>query len=106
MSGNHLRITEPVYYNRDYDHDIPEATAGSWNETAARVATAALPFISLYKPLSFPLSLALGSLRVYSNLEQLDAAYQNGGLQNASWEFVQTAVSVIALAGTIFAHPV
>ena len=86
---------QDVYYHREYGNDVAKPAAG---ETCKRVAFAALPFLSLYKPFSFPLSLALGGLRTVTSAMQL---YEQPSAQHA----VKTALSAAAVAGTIFAHP-
>ncbi len=103
------KITEPPYYHRKYSNDIPkDATAnkGSWVHTAQRVGMTALPFLSLYKPLNFPISLGMGALRTYTCGSQLFACIKSGNTSEIPYQLLQTAIAVIALAGTIFAHPV
>jgi phosphatidylserine/phosphatidylglycerophosphate/cardiolipin synthase-like enzyme len=99
-------ISEPSYYHREYKNDLPTAQENSWVNTAQRVALTALPFVSLYKPLSFPLSLLTGGLRTYTSAAQLLEAIQAGEAKEIAFAMAQTAISVLALAGTIFAHPV
>src|SRR6267154_232523 len=106
-----VKLSEPFYYHREYKNDIPQKSCeknkecSSWAHTAQRVAFTALPFFSLYKPLSFPLSLLMGGLRAYTSITQLMESIKKGDTKDISLAMVQTAVSVIALAGTIFAHP-
>lgn len=71
-----------------------------------RVATVALPFFSLYKPLSLPISLGMGALRTFSSVNQLLASIQQGNGKDIPYQLLQTSISVVALGGTIFAHPV
>lgn len=102
-------ITEPPYYHREYKNDVPKECGNSldnsWVNTAQRVAFTALPFISLYKPLSFPLSLAMGGLRTFTCVSQLLQSIKNGNTQEIPYAMLQTTIAVISLAGTIFAHP-
>ncbi len=103
------KISEPPYYHREYTNDVPKdknADKGSWVNIAQRVGMTALPFLSLYKPLSFPISLAMGGLRTYSCASQLFAMIQSGNTEQIPYHVLQTTIAVIALAGTIFAHPV
>ena len=106
---NKSTISDPFYYHREYSHDIPEPKKDSEPKTVLhdiqRVGMVALPFISLYKPLSFPLSLAMGGLRVITCLSQLLATMQHGEARGIAYQALQTAIAVIALTGTIFAHP-
>lgn len=107
---NHFRMNQPIYYHREYKNDIPhikseESQESSFAELGKRVASAALPFISLYKPLSFPLSLGLGGLRTVTCVQQLLDSIKSGHSEEIPYALLQTSVAVIALAGTIFAHP-
>ena len=102
------KITKPPYYHREYTNDIPKAKnadKGSWVNIAQRVGMTALPFLSLYKPFSFPISLAMGGLRTYTCASQLFAVIQSGNKEQIPYELLQTTIAVISLAGTIFAHP-
>lgn len=89
------KLEEPLFYHRDYANDIKsESTDNEYLKFAKRITLVALPFLSLYKPLSFALSLTLGGLRTAASL------------QNLQWgSLVQTALAVISLGGTLFAHP-
>lgn len=106
-----LSIFEPIYYHREYKNDLPatsvaKADETSWINTGQRITVAALPFISLYKPMSFPLSLVTGGLRSYTAITQLMESFSGGNSHDISFALLQTIVSVMALAGTIFAHPI
>ena len=104
-----IRPFEPVYYHREYKNDIPQKTEesyqDSWINQCQRSAFVALPFISLYKPLSFPLSLAMGGLRTFTCINQLLASIKNGNSEKIPYAMLQTTIAAIALAGTVFAHP-
>lgn len=106
IEATRFRISEPDYYHREYVNDIDEKpvedTCGS---LCQRVTLVALPFLSLYKPLSFPLSLAMGAMRTWTCMNQLIVSIQQGDLKDVCYQFIQTAIAVIALVGTIFAHP-
>lgn len=106
MSTSISRLTEPAYYHREYSNDIRKKDSdNAWIHQAQRAALVALPFISLYKPLSFPLSLATGSMRAFTSIAQLLENMRRGDSYNIPYAMVQTAISVIAVVGTIFAHP-
>lgn len=81
-----------VVYHREYDHDVPQQ-----DHLASRVAMAALPFFSLIPQLRFPLSLAMGSLRVWNHSDHLG--------RNIAQQ-AQLVVAIIALAAAIFCHPI
>jgi hypothetical protein len=73
-------VYSPDTYHRRFDYDCKAA-----EDPLERVALAALPVISLIRPVGFAASLVTGAMRVFSQ-ENL----------------FQTAMAVIALAGTIF----
>lgn len=101
-----MRAAEPVYYHREYANDVSNKTAEcSWLEGGKRVALVALPFFSLYKPLSFPISLGMGALRTWTCATQLYECIQSGNTESIPYALLQTFIAVVALAGTIFAHP-
>ncbi|HEX2582796.1 MAG TPA: ankyrin repeat domain-containing protein [Chlamydiales bacterium] len=100
---------EIPYYHREYKNDVKELSPekeASWMDQAQRVGILALPFLSLYKPLSFPISLGMGGVRVLTNGSQLAQAIQAGeSLSTISYQLFQVTISVVSLAGTIVAHP-
>ncbi len=99
-------ISEPIYYHREYDNDVGEKfEENSWGYQCQRIVVVALPFFSLYRPLSFPISLGMGALRIFSNAHQLFANIQQGNSSHIHYQCLQTTIAVVALAGTIFAHP-
>lgn len=103
---NNLKITEPDYFHREYKNDLPQAeTENYYLKQGKRMTTVALPFLALYRPLGFPLSLTLGGLRSFSSISQLITDVQNGGIHAGSYAFLQVVFSIIALCGTVFAHP-
>lgn len=106
INTNNFKVSDPEYFHREYKNDLPQEESGNYYiNQCKRITLVALPFLSLYKPLSFPLSLTLGGLRSFSSISQLLAELQNGGLKESSYAFLQAALSIIALSGTILAHP-
>lgn len=93
MSG----INPPIYYHREYSNDI-KIEENDYFNGIKRIALVALPFLSLYKPFSFSLSLILGGFRSVTTFAQ---SLQNPELAT----FLQTSIALIALGGTLFAHP-
>lgn len=94
------------YYHREYAHDVgKEKEAHAWMDEGKRIALVALPFLSLYKPLSFPLSLAMGAVRTWTCITDLVGNIQKGSATEIAYSCLQTAIAVVALACTIFAHP-
>lgn len=103
---NALDVSEPIFYHREFTNDIGEPSdENSWLDVCKRTGTVALPFVSLYKPLSLPLSLAMGGLRTLNSISCLATAIQESGAGEIGYALLQTTISVTALAGTIFAHP-
>lgn len=103
---NNLKISSPEYYHREYKNDLPDKESGNYYlDQCKRLTLVALPFISLYKPLSFPLSLILGGLRSFTSISHFLSDIQNGSLKENSYAAFQALISVIALFGTILAHP-
>lgn len=101
-----IRKLEPVYYHREYAHDVGEQSSkNSRLDQSKRVAGVALTFLSLYKPFSFPISLGMGAVRSWTCIVQLCSSIEQGNPRAASYQLLQTAIAIIALAGTIFAHP-
>lgn len=95
----------PLYYHREYSNDIDVPHKESSN-IYKQVALVALPFLSLYKPLSYPISLVMGTTRIYTFSNQLISDIQSENCKKISFTVLQTAIAVIALASTIFAHPI
>jgi len=101
---NPVRSFNPLYYHREYSNDINLRKESS--NIYKRVTFVALPFLSLYKPLNFPISVGMGTTRVYTSANQLVSAIQSGNCKKISFDVLQTAIAVIALASTIFDHPI
>lgn len=108
LPTNSFKFEEPVYYHREYANDIAQQPlADPWVDTCKRVGQTALPFISLCKPLSFPISLGMGAMRTYTCASQLYQNIQGGAnAQEIAYQILQTTIAVISLAGTVFAHPI
>jgi hypothetical protein len=107
MSSVSLKVFDPGYYHREYKNDIHAEPLAeqSWQAQCKRVGLVALPFLSLYKPLSFPLALVMGGLRTVTSISQLISALKEGNAQAIKYAMLQTAIAVIALTATIIAHP-
>ncbi len=73
------------YAHREYKNDVE-------SDFGKRLAVSALPFLSLYKPFSFPIMVGTSALRVYT-------CWQNN-------DTLQTTLAVSALVFTIFAFPI
>ncbi|MBI2742479.1 MAG: hypothetical protein HYX48_00985 [Chlamydiales bacterium] len=104
--ANELRISEPVYYHREYTNDLGAASgADSWLDSGKRAGAIALPFLGLYKPLGLPISLTMGGLRTWSCATHLIDRITEGDTGGIAYGLLQTMIAVVALAGTMFAHP-
>jgi len=111
---NPVRPLNPPYYHREYSNDIDRPHEEPSNiyphkepsNIYKRVTLVALPFLSLYKPLSLPISLGMGATRVYTSANQLISDIQSGDCKRISFDVLQTTIAVVALASTIFAHPI
>jgi len=93
----------PPSYCGEYSNSIDPSYEEPSN-LYKRVALVALPFLSLYKPLSLPISLGRRTVRVITSTNQLISSIQSG--KKISFDLLQTTIAVIALASTIFAHPI
>ena len=94
----------PSYYHREFSNDIKmknPSTAPTW----ARITLAALPFMGLYKPASFPLSLGMGTLRVVTSLTHLYKTAPQGTAYQTGYQLLHTAIAIGSVAGTLLAHP-
>lgn len=74
-----------ILHHRDYSHDYPDQKSN----IIKRVALAAVPFLSLHRSLRVPMSIAMGTLRIWNT---------------SSKNILGTMVAIAALAGTIFQH--
>lgn len=100
-----VRSLNPPYYHHEYSNDIDRPHQEPSN-IYKRATLVSLPFLSLYKPLSLPISLGMGATRVYTSANQLISDIQSGDCKRISFDVLQTTIAVAALASTIFAHPI
>lgn len=100
-----VRSFNPPYYHREYSNDINIPQQESSN-IYKRVTLVALPFLSFYKPLSFPISLGMGATRIFTVSNQLMSDIQSGNYKTICFSVLQTAIAIVALASTIFSHPI
>jgi heme/copper-type cytochrome/quinol oxidase subunit 4 len=97
----------PYYYQRRYDRDIPTTeNKKTFLEYTKRITLIALPFLSLYKPFAFLISLSMNSIRSITLLIQSVKAGYNLNLKLLIISLLQTAIAVAALAFTFFSFPV
>ena len=62
-----------AFYHRDYSKDTKESES-----KLKRVCLAALPILSLYKPIGAFLSVSLGSLRAISSMQSSKVSFDKG----------------------------
>ena len=104
---NHILYT-PETYHRRFDLDVPEETnkesdqKSGWGSYAKRIALAALPYISLYRPIGSTLSIGMGSCRTISHLSATIAAGQCSDWKSTSFELFQTTLAVLSVANTLY----
>lgn len=84
---------------------VPEQES-TWSDIVKRTTVAALPFVTLYKPLSFPVAIAAGLVRSSIHAFGLFNSLAEGEVEKIPYQLLETSISVIAVAGTLFAHPV
>lgn len=100
------RNRTPEYYHREFENDYNTGTSEeSWASLGKRYSLVALPFISFYKPLGFPLTLVSGGLRTWSCASHLPKSFQTSDIRLISYHLFQTSIAGISLVGTFFAHP-
>ena len=90
-------IYTPDILHRRFDFDMPDI-----RDTAKRVSLAALPFIGLYKPAGFALSVGMGGARVISHLQKLSSADQSGTWMQFGVELGGLSVGLLSLAATVY----
>ena len=101
------KISNPATYYREYENDLPkkDEVNNPFLRECLRLTQVALPFISLYKPLSQPLSILLGSTRVISSVSQMINSISSEDSCAIRKTALETAIAVTALACSILAHP-
>lgn len=107
MSRNNIITdlkSEPAYYHRDYEQDLPKA--GEDDSYAKRITLTALPFIALYRPAGWILSLSMDSLRGIVSFSETATALHQADAITMMRSVLKTGLAVAALAATILMHPV
>lgn len=104
-----ITIKEPVYYHREFNNDFGRKSTDSWNQTCRETGAALLPFLSLYKPLSFALTVGAGALRTFTHgyalKESWNSTHPHARTVIRPFCVFQTVVSGAALVATLRAHP-
>lgn len=106
IENSGYKIQNPEYFHREYENDLPKETSENYYvDQCKRIALVALPFLSLYKPVGFSLSMVMGGLRSITSISQMVSELQSGDLSSSAYALLQTVVAVVALGGTLLAHP-
>lgn len=95
-------ISSPVYYYRQYEHDIPVPPCQNLSRVQS-VLAAALPILSFIPPARTPLSVGLGALRNITHLQSIIEGIQQKDFSKVSVGTVQVLLSLSALALVITA---
>lgn len=90
-------VTPPATYHRRYDLDLPPEES-----MAKRVALAALPFVSLYRPLGKALSVGMGGCRTLTHLSGALQAEGKKEWSQCGLELAQASLATLAIATTLF----
>ncbi len=103
---NSISLKSPEYFHREYTNDVDSKLEDPIVlSQCKRVARIAMPFLSLYKPAGFALSLGMGSCRAISDISSLYQTVRSGNQTELLDQLLRTAVSIASVACTIIAHP-
>jgi len=113
---NPVKPFNPPYYHREYSNDIKNnidedndnsQTLLQVYKKLKRLTPVVTPFIStFFKPLCYPITLLMDSSRVHTTASQLVNDIKSGNAKSITFATLQTTIAIIALASTIFAHPI
>jgi len=101
------KFPTPYIFYRDYANDFPKQATVNRTilDQSLRVAQVALPFITLYKPLSQPLAVGLGATRAILSIAQMVDAMDAGDISRTAKRAFEVAIASTALACSILVHP-
>lgn len=107
-------VNYPEVYHRDYRQDLlvklPEEEVlhqeevSTW-EKCQRIAIAALPLFSLFKPLRIPLTFTMSCIRTLTHSEKTIKNFSKQKFCKASFHFFHMTLAV-ATIGLVFFHPI
>ncbi len=86
----------PDTYYRRYDLDL-----GSAPETVQRIALASLPFVALYRPAGFALSLGMNGARTLTHLQNALLSQDRRDWKGCAAETGQAAIAALSLAAAV-----
>ncbi|NGX33958.1 MAG: Sphingomyelinase C [Candidatus Anoxychlamydiales bacterium] len=88
-----------AFYHRDYSKDCIDGES-----KVKRVCLAALPIISLYKPIGVFLSVSLGSLRAITSFQTSKISFDKGKYLLSCKKLFVTMLAVISVVNCYFKH--
>ncbi len=88
---------KPDIYHRRYDLDLAKLS-----EEGKRVALIALPFIGMYRPAGFFLSLGMGSCRILSHLNQAISHEKKGEWKDCFPELGKALFALMSTSASLF----
>ncbi len=101
-----LRKPEYNYHQQENDFSKTDSEKRHPSNKAIRVVQAALPFVALCKPLGRPFALVMGGSRAITCLSKTYTdILERKGRGEIAPDLLQSTIAVIALGGTLFAHP-
>jgi hypothetical protein len=98
----------PIVYHRDFRHDLPLKELQKEDKVSSRcqkMAFAALPLLSLHKPLCGPLSLGLSCLRTITYGNRAMEHFEQGNHNEFLFEAVHASLNTAAV-GLFFFNPI
>lgn len=104
MNTNILQIREPSFYNRDTRKDLPEEIHESDNLTL-RIFSAALPVLSLIKPIGKIFQGYTSCLRTSKNVGEALTSYSEKKYSKLSTDLLNFSFSIASLVANIFSNP-
>ncbi len=99
-------LATPSFYHRDFERDVPPEEKMGWIAGAQRIGILVIPFLSLYQPFGFGISVTMDSSRIATHIwGGLSSAFR-GDFSGSIQEIIQTGFAVMALAGTLFSFTI
>ena len=106
---NYLKhsLCVPETYYRRYEADLPDGSEeiseqGVYVDLSRRAALSILPFVALYRPAGFALSVGMGSCRVVTHLTAAFFKQQAGEWSQAGGQLVLMSLAILSAASTVF----
>lgn len=101
---NSISLNNSDYNSLSYAETLPQQE--SFSSISKKVALAALPFLSLYKPFSFGMTLGSETLKSAASIASFYSVIQGGNGDEMLKGFVKTALQVSSCVLTLLAHPI